>query len=63
MTVSEVLFSGNLHYMETCQFICILYQLAGYYVIQGFTERCFLMDIHIAPAYIHLEPSYEMTCS
>ena len=39
--VSEALFSRNLCYMETSQFICIVYQLAGYYVIQVLTERCF----------------------
>ena len=41
MSVSEALFSEDLCYMETSQFICIVYQLAGYYVIGVFTEKCF----------------------
>ena len=39
--VSETLFIGNLCYMETSILICIFYQLAVYYVIQVFMERCF----------------------
>ena len=33
MSVSEALFSEDLCYMETSQFICIVYQLAGYHAI------------------------------
>ena len=39
MSVSGALFSEGLCYMETSQFICIVYQLAGYYVIGAFTEK------------------------
>ena len=41
MSVSEAFFSEGLCYMETSQFICIVYQLVGYCVIGVFTEKCF----------------------
>ena len=38
-SISEALFSEDLCYMETSQFIYIVYQLACYYVIEAFTEK------------------------
>ena len=48
MSVSEEFFSGDICHMETSQFICIVYQLANYYVIWVFAETV----SHIA-SYIH----------
>ena len=63
MSVSEAFFSEGLCYMETSQFICIVYQLVGYCVIGVFTEKCFWTDICIVSGYIHLKPLYGMTSS
>ena len=40
-SVSEALFSEDLCYMKTSQFICMVYQLVGYYVIGVFIEKYF----------------------
>ena len=37
MSVSEALFSEGFCKVETNQFICIVYQLAGYYIMGVFT--------------------------
>ena len=39
-----ILFTKNFYYIETSQFICITYQLSGFYILGVFTERYFGTD-------------------
>ena len=41
---SVIYLSKNLHHIEPNQMICIANELAGFYIIQVFTERFFQTD-------------------
>ena len=54
---SETPFSKNLHRVETNQLICIANQLAGFYMIQAFTES-FSEQTAVENTYIRSKSIY-----